>query len=106
MIRATESLIWYYGGYRNVKHVAPQTAIRRDNYKLIWELDSDRTYLFDLNIGLSETTDLTRFRPEIADSLFDELKGYLHEVGTKLPTPNPDYDPSLDGALLSLEPDS
>ena len=106
MIRATESLIWYYGGYRNVKHVAPQTAIRRDNYKLIWELDSDRTYLFDLNIYLSETTDLTRFRPEIADSLLDELKGYLHEVGTKLPTPNPAYDPSLDGALLSLEPDS
>ena len=96
------SLVWYYGAYRNNKHVAPQTAMRRDNYKLIWELDSQRTYLFDLDGDLSETKDLSRFRPEIAESMFNELKGYLERVGTKLPTPNPDYDPAKDGALLSL----
>lgn len=100
--RGAEALVWYYGAYRNNKHVAPQTAIRRGNYKLIWELDSQRTYLFDLEGDLSETNDLSRFRPELAESMHDELKGYLESVGTKLPMPNPDYDPSRDGALLSV----
>ena len=100
--RGTEALIWYYGAYRNLKHVAPQTAMRKDNYKLVWELDSQRTYLFDLDGDLSETNDLSRVRPEIADAMFSELKGYLEGVGTKMPTVNPDYDPSNDPGLLSV----
>jgi len=104
--RGTESLIWYYGAYRNMKHVAPQAAIRRDAYKLIWELDSDRKYLFNLDADLRETTDLTRYRPQIAESMFDDLKVYLESVGTKLPSHNPDYDPALDSGLLSVTPGS
>ena len=100
--RGTEALIWYYGAYRNLKHVAPQTAMRKGNYKLVWELDSQRTYLFDLDGDLGETNDLSRFRPDIADAMFGELKGYLESVGTKMPTPNPDYDPSKDPGLLSV----
>ncbi|MDE0362377.1 MAG: hypothetical protein OXI74_14500, partial [Rhodospirillaceae bacterium] len=73
-----------------------------DNYKLVWELDSQRTYLFDLDGDLSETNDLSRFRPEIAEAMFTELKGYLEDVGTKLPAINPDYDPSKDPGLLSV----
>ena len=100
--RGTGALIWYYGAYRNGKHVAPQTAMRKDNYKLVWELDSQRTYLFDLDGDLSETNDLSRFRPEIAEAMFSELKGYLESVGTEMPTINPDYDPSTDPGLLSV----
>ena len=99
--RGTEALIWFYGAYRNMKHVAPQTAIRRDNHKLIWELDSDRTYLYDLDLDLSETTDLSRYRPEVAASLHEELKAYLAAVETPMPTHNPDYDPTMDRALVS-----
>jgi arylsulfatase A-like enzyme len=33
--RGTDALIWYYGAYRNMKHVGPQAAIRRNNHKLI-----------------------------------------------------------------------
>ena len=76
-----------------MKHVAPQTAIRRDNHKLIWELDSGRTYLYDLDLDLSETTDLSRFRPQVAASLHEELKAYLAAVGTPMPTHNPDIRP-------------
>ena len=100
--RGTESLVWYYGAYRNMKHVAPQTAIRRDNHKLIWEIDSGRTYLYDLDLDLSETTDLSAFRPELAASLHEALKSYLAAVGTKLPTHNPDYDPTADRAMISV----
>ncbi len=100
--RPTEPLIWYYGAYRNQKHVTPQAAIRRGNHKLIWELEPDRAYLYDLGLDLRESTDLSRFRPEIAESMLVELRGYLRDVGTTLPTPNPDYDPALDGGLRPL----
>ena len=99
--RGTEPLVWFYGAYRNMKHVAPQTAIRRENHKLIWELDSGRTYLYDLDLDLSETTDLSRFRPQVAASLHEELKAYLAAVGTPMPSHNPDYDPAADRALVS-----
>ena len=100
--RGTEPLVWYYGAYRNMKQVAPQTAIRRGSHKLIWELDSGRTYLYDLDLDLSETTDLSAFRPEVAASLHEELKAYLAAVGTTLPTHNPDYDPAADRAMISV----
>ncbi len=97
--RGTEALIWYYGAYRNMKHVAPQAAIRRGDHKLVWELDAERAYLFDLSLDLGETTDLSRFRPAVANALFAELKSYLASVGTKLPTHNPNYDPAQDLGL-------
>ena len=100
--RPTEPLIWYYGAYRNQKHVTPQAAIRRGNHKLIWELEPDRAYLYDLDMDLRESTDLSRFRPEIAESMLADLQGFLSDVGTKLPTPNPDYDPASDGGLRPL----
>ena len=100
--RPTEPLIWFYGAYRNQKHVTPQAAIRRGNHKLIWELEPDRTYLYDLDMDLRESTDLSRVRPEIAESMFAELKAYLDDVGTNIPTLNPDYDPALDGGLRPL----
>ncbi len=59
-----------------------------------------RTYLFNLN------ADLTRYRPKIAESMFNELKSYLESVGTKFPIHNPDYNPASDGGLLSVAPES
>ena len=99
VVRGTNSLIWYYGAYRNNKHVAPQAAIRRGQHKLIWEFESDRTILFDLDLDISETTDLSRFRPEIAKSMHEELRDYFKSVDTKLPTINSDYDPATDPGL-------
>ena len=75
--RGTEALIWYYGAYRNMKHVGPQAAIRLNNYKLIRELDSGREYLFDLDLDLSETTDLSAFRGDVAKKLSARLDDYF-----------------------------
>ena len=99
--RGTNALIWYYGAYRTGKHVAPQAAIRRGPHKLIWEFESDRTILYDLGLDLSETTDLSRFRPEVAKSLHAELRDYFQSVGAKLPTVNPNYDPNKDPGLTA-----
>jgi arylsulfatase A-like enzyme len=100
--RGTEPLIWYYGAYRNRKHVTPQAAIRLDNYKYIRELDSGREYLYDLDLDLSETTDLRNFRPNLAKRLARLLDAYFAEVDLELPTRNPDYDPAKDSGLLSV----
>ena len=97
--RPTKSLIWYYGAYRNNKHVAPQAAIRRGKHKLIWEFESDRTILFDLDLDISETTDLSRFRPEVAESMHQDLRDYFEAVDVTLPTVNSNYDPATDPAL-------
>ncbi len=97
--RGTDSLIWYYSAYRNHKHVAPQAAIRRGNHKLIWEFESDQTRLFDLGLDISETTDLSRFRPEVAKEMHQELREYFAAVDAKLPTINKDYDPTKDPGL-------
>ena len=103
--RGTDPLIWYYSAYRNHKHVAPQAAIRRDNHKLIWEFESDQIRLFDLNLDISETTDLRRFRPEIAQDLHRELRDYFASVDAKLPTINTDYDPARDPGLSGASRD-
>lgn len=100
--RGTDELIWYYGAYRNMKHVGPQTAIRDGRYKYIRELDSGREYLYDLDLDLSETTDLTIFLPEIASRLSNRLDDYLEEVSVELPTHNADYDPAKDTGLISV----
>ncbi len=97
--RKTDSLIWYYSAYRNHKHVAPQAALRRGQHKLIWEFESDQTRLFDLNLDMSETTDLSRFRPTIAKAMHEELRDYFKSVDAKLPTVNPNYDPAKDPGL-------
>lgn len=100
--RGTEPLIWYYGAYRNMKHVTPQTAIRLDQHKLIRELESGREVLYDLDLDLAETTDLSRFRPEVARRLSRMLDDYLASVDLELPTPNPEYDPTRDTGLVSV----
>ena len=97
--RGTPELVWYYGAYRNHKHVTPEAAIRRGRYKLIWEIESDRSQLFDLSLDVSETTDLARFDKDTAKALEETLKSYLKKVGTKLPTRNPNYDPAKDPGL-------
>ena len=85
-----------------MKHVTPQTAIRLDQHKLIRELESGREVLYDLDLDLAETTDLSRFRPEVARRLSRMLDDYLASVDLELPTPNPEYDPARDTGLISV----
>jgi arylsulfatase A-like enzyme len=102
--RGTDALIWYYGAYRNMKHVGPQAAIRQGNFKLVREFDSGREYLFDLDLDLSETTDLSPFRVDVAKALSHRLDAYFEAVRLELPTRNPNYDPTRDTGLISVSP--
>jgi arylsulfatase A-like enzyme len=100
--RGTDELIWYYGAYRNMKHVGPQMAIRDGSYKLIRELDTDREYLYNLDLDLGETTDLSPFRPEVAERLSNRLDEYFQMIDLELPKINPDYDPAKDPGLITV----
>lgn len=64
-------------------------SIRLGDHKLIWEIGSDRKWLFDLGLDLSETTDLSSFRPAVARELEKRLKDHFAKVGTRLPARNP-----------------
>ena len=99
--RGTEPLIWYYSAYRNHKHVVPQAAIRLGDDKLIWDFESDKVQLFDLALDISETTDLARFRPKVANKLHTQLKNYFASAEVRIPTRNENYDPQKDPALGS-----
>ncbi len=102
--RRTEALLWYYSGFRNHKHVVPQAAIRKGNYKLIREYDTNRTYLYDLSRDLSETTDMSLFKPQLSKDLASELDAYFDQVGLKRPVLNPNYNPDQDQGLKPFVP--
>jgi len=87
------ALFWHYPHYGN-QGGAPAAAIRKGNHKLIHWFEEDRVELFDLANDLSEKKDLALARPDLVDALGAELKDWQEDVGAKLPTPNPNFDPA------------
>ena len=55
--------------------------------------------LFDLSKDLGEGNDLASSQPELTAKLHNRLNGYLAEIGAKVPTKNPGYDPKNDKGL-------
>lgn len=97
--RPVESFVWYYPHYRNMKGVFPQASIRYGDYKLRKEYDTDTLMLFDLSKDISEEHDLSKSDPQLTAELHTRLNNYLFEIGAKIPTRNPNYDPKLDKGL-------
>jgi len=86
-------LYWHYPHYGN-QGGAPGAAIRRGDWKLIEWFEDNRTELFNLKNDLSEQKDLAAQEPERVKQLHNELQAWQKQVGAKLPTPNPNYNPS------------
>jgi len=51
--------------------------------------------LFDLSTDAGEVNNIAKLNPEIHKKLYDEMLGYLKEVGAKFPKVNPDYNPEI-----------
>ncbi len=66
---------WYNG--------EPESCIRRGEYKLLKNLDTRESALYNVVDDLSESNDLSEIYPEIAASLEDQLSDYLSEVGAE-----------------------
>ena len=61
----------------------PESCIRRGEYKLLKNLDTRESALYNVVDDLSESNDLSEIYPEIAASLEDQLSDYLSEVGAE-----------------------
>ena len=55
----------------------PQSAIRKGDYKLVYEWDTKNAQLFNLVDDLSEKKDLSKEKPELTAQLTAELKAHV-----------------------------
>ena len=75
VIRNTEALIFHFPWFSG----EPESAIRLGNYKLIKNIDSRQTWLFDVSKDIEESNDLSSLIPAKANELEKILSNYLEE---------------------------
>lgn len=90
---AHEALYWHYPHY-HTEGAVPYSAIRRGDWKLIHNLETDDVMLFDLANDLGEQNDLAAARPDLTVALRAQLSTWLSSVGAQYPTLNPNYSPT------------
>eukprot|EP00039_Didymoeca_costata_P030680 m.30848 g.30848 ORF g.30848 m.30848 type:complete len:561 (+) comp8251_c0_seq1:214-1896(+) len=84
-IDGTEKLFW-----RNV----PSSAVRANNFKLIYYFESNSSVLFDLNSDVGETFDLSFEMPDKKRKMENLLFSWLHESLAPVPQiNNPEFQP-------------
>lgn len=83
------SLFFHYPHYH---HSFPASSIRRENYKLIQNLQDTSYALYDLDKDLGETNNLVTSQPEVFKNLKAELKDWQERTGAQFPITNPAFD--------------
>ena len=71
-------MYWYYP----LKHVSghtPSAAIRRSDYKLILDLTTDETRLYNIKKDIAEDIDLTTSKQRLSDELRAQLISFIEE---------------------------
>ena len=89
-----DAIYWHYPHY-HPGGATPYGAIREGDWKLIETYEDNRVELFNLRDDLAEATDLAARLPEKTQALRQKLHVWRQQVGAQMPTPNPDYDPTL-----------
>jgi len=77
--RREEALVFHFPWFDGV----PESAIRLGRYKLMKNLNTGETRLFDLQRDIGETHDLSDAMPEKARDLRGRLTAYLEAVGAE-----------------------
>jgi arylsulfatase A len=77
--RPGNSLIFHFPWYNG----EPESAIRQGRFKLLKNLDSQETALYDVEADLSEQTDLSSSYPELTATLEQQLSQYLDQVNAE-----------------------
>ena len=75
VIRNTDALIFHFPWFNG----EPESAIRLGDYKLIKNIDSKQTWLFDVSKDIEESNDLSSAMPGKANELEKLLSDYLSE---------------------------
>jgi arylsulfatase A-like enzyme len=71
--RSIDRMVWH----QPVEVPHPQSAIRKGDYKLVYEWDTKNAQLFNLVDDLSEKKDLSKEKPELTTQLTAELKAHV-----------------------------
>ena len=79
VIRNTEALIFHFPWFNG----EPESAIRLGDYKLIKNIDSKQTWLFDVSKDIEESNDLSSAMPTKANELEKLLSDYLEKHGAE-----------------------
>jgi arylsulfatase A-like enzyme len=85
------ALYWHFPHYWWGGRLAPYSAVRHGDWKLIRWYGGGAVELYNLAADLGETSDLAAEMPVKARELGSMLDAWLAETGAKLPRPNPDY---------------
>lgn len=85
-------LFWHYPHYGN-QGGAPGGAVREGDWKLIEWYEDGALELYQLRDDLGEQNNLASREPERVKALHERLKAWRGDVGAKMPTPNPKYQP-------------
>ena len=93
-----DTLFFHYPHYHHLGYM-PAGAIRQGDYKLIEWFEGSilgvgpAVSLFNLEDDPGETTDLAAEKPELAESLLEQLAAWRQEIGAGEMTINPGYEP-------------
>jgi len=87
-----EAIFWHYPHY-HPGGATPYGAVRKGDLKLIEFYEDGHLELYNLKEDIGEKKDLAADLPVKAKELRELLAKWRAEVGARMPTPNPDYDP-------------
>ena len=78
-------LIFHFPHYGHGPRQKPQSALIQGRYKILKELDSGKTKLFNLSSDIGEHKDLSATNPAIASQMHLKLNAYLDKVKAQIP---------------------
>jgi len=84
-------LFWHYPHYSN-QGGNPGSAVRFGNYKLIDDFETGMQELYDLNLDISESNDISVANPEKVRELYGMLNEWRNKNGAKMMDPNPNWN--------------
>ena len=88
-------LLFHYPHYGQSPIQRPQSALILGDYKLLHDIESGESRLFNLEEDIGEIRDLATSNPEKHAELRALLEQRLKEVGAQSMSPNPRFDPSF-----------
>ena len=93
------SLIWHYPHYSN-QDGRPSSAIRKGNWKLIYDHETKDSELYNLSENPSEGLNIFDKYPTMGQQLYNLLMSHLTETAALFPKPDPAYDPQKEQLYL------
>lgn len=86
-----DALYWHLPHYH---HSTPASAIRKGDWKLIEFLEDGALELYNLRSDPGESENLAGKETKLAQELLHMLQQWRQKVNARMPTINPDFDPS------------